>query len=399
MALNAYYPGTDAGTITTGQRKLSDLGASTAGRDVPQWVKDTIINVSENVAPFTAMLDRMGTAKKFYNPAYNHLEGDDLPNVVEIATFVTDGDGTGINLDTGQAKNIKAGQTLYVPRTGEVLFVSSVDSTTALTVTRGFGSSSPTTLVAGEDLYIGAMADTEGNTAPAAISSEPTIKTNYLQTTKKSIELSGRLLASGSAGVQGGAELARLQGDAIKAMRKEIEVSLFHGARYASNPTATGGIDYYLSSLVTNIGGVLTEAATNTFIKTAYRRNQDDRSGVVLFAGELVMDAFDGFGRDNIRYSVGDKVAGVAIGRYITSHGELAIKAHPMLAINTDTAGRAYFLNMKKIAKAEYANRGFIHKPNVEAVSTDGRKDYWLSDFGLWLAAEKCHGTFYGVTG
>ena len=399
MAVDTYYPGTDAGTITSGQRKLSNLGASTAGRDIPQWVKTTIINVSENVAPFTAMLDRLGTAKKFYNPAYNHLEGDDLPSVVEVASFDTDGDGTGINLDTAQTNNIKAGQTLYVPRTGEILFVSSVDSTTDLTVIRGFGSSSAATLLTGEDIRIAAMADTEGNTAPSAISSEPTIYTNYLQTTKKAIELSGRLLAAGSAGVQGGAELARLQGDAIKAMRKEMEVSMLHGARYASNPTATGGLDYYLSTLNTNIGGVLSEADLNTFIKKAFRRNQDDRSNVVFWAGELIMDAFDGFGRDNIRYNPSDKVAGIAVGRYVCSHGELAIKHHPMLSINSDDAGKAYFVNMNKVAKAEYANRGFIHKPNVEAVSTDGRKDYWLSDFGLWLAAEKCHGKMYGVTG
>jgi len=399
MALNAYYPGTDAGTIVGTQRKLAHIGTTTVGRDVPQWVKDTIINVSEGVAPFTAMLDRMGTAKKFYNPAYNHLQGDNLPNVVEIASFDTDGDGTGINLDTAQATNIKAGQTLYNTRTGEVYYVDSVDSTTALTVTRGFGSSTAVTAIVGDDLRVMAMADTEGNTAPTALSSEPTIYTNYLQTTKKSIELSGRLLAAGAQGIKGGAELARLQGDAIQAMRQEMEVSMFHGARYASDPTATGGLDYYISSLNTNIGGALTEAALNTFIKTAFRRNQNDRSGIVFWAGELVMDAFDGFGRDNVRYNQNDKIAGMAVGRYVTSHGELAIKAHPMLAINSDDAGRAYFLNMKKIAKAEYANRGFIHKPNVEAVSTDGRKDYWLSDFGLWLAAEKCHGKMYGVTG
>ncbi len=395
MALLDYF-GEDSGTLTDGQRKISAVAATTVGREVPQWVKKMSINVSADIAPICAMLNRKkGGVKTIPNYRYNHLE-DDFPNRwVEIDSFTTDGDGTSFVLTTGQGVRIQAGSMLHVPRTGEALRVASV-STDTMVVTRGFGSSTAVTLLTSEDIEIGASVYAEGTGAPDSKTWEPTILTNYMQTTKEAVELSGRLL---NMQLIDGGELEKQLKKAQQAIRHGQETSLLHGARNTSDPTATGGLDYYLSTNLTNAGGALTEATINTFAKSVLRRNKTAGNSLVLFAGELLLDAFDTHARDSIRYRPDDKILGVSVKRLRNSHGEIGIVPHGLLTVNPTMAGTGYLVNLDKIKMVEFKGRGFNYKPNVETPGTDGRKDQFVADWGVWLATEKSHGKIYGVTG
>jgi hypothetical protein len=396
MALTTGLFGEDAGTLTDGQRKLTNIASTTVGRQVPQWIRNMAINVSEDVAPLDVMLSRLKKPKIVRNPLYNHLETDILQRWVEEGGTTTDsGSDTSFSLTTGHGGRLRVRDLIHVPRTGEVMQVTAI-STDDITVTRGFGSSSASAVAQGEDMEIMAMADTEGNTAPDGISSEPSIKQNYTQTAKVSIELSGRALAVEAVG---GPELARLLKDASRKLKIQTETALMHGARNTSDPTATGGLDYYITTNTTNAGGALTEATLNSFLKTGFRRNQGNSGNMVFLVGELIIDAIDSHARDNIRYRPDDKVLGIAVGRIKNAHGNVALVKHGLLTVNSDLSGRGYLLNLDLINKVELANRGFNYKPNVETPGTDGRKDYFLSDFGLWLASEKNHSIMSGVTG
>jgi len=397
MALTTGLFGEDAGTVISGNRDVDDNTLTTVGRDVPQWLQTVVWNASENVAPLTVMLERKRPARKVYNRLYNHLEDDIMQQWVEVISFDTDGDGTGVTLGTAEASLLVAGQTLYNPRTFEVLKVDSVDSTTDVTLTRGFGSSDATTLVAADELYIMPMADTDNNTAPAAKSIEPAIYQNYCQIAKASVDISGRDLETKYVN---GEELAYHTKKQLENFQLQKERAFLFGARNTSSPTATGGLKYYISTNLTNIGGSLTDATVNTELKKFHRRNQgQSSSNLVMFAGELCLDAFDSLGRAYMTTRPDDKVLGIAINRLRSSHGELAVAKHGQLAVQSDVAGYAFLVNLDKIEMVQFGSRGMKHFEHIETPGTDGRKDYFLSDFGVALKTEKSHSMLYGVTG
>lgn len=396
MALTTGLPGEDAGTIVTGQRTVDSNTLTTVGRDVPAWLQTMVWNASEDIAPLSVMLERKGPMRSVSNRAYNHLEDDIFPQWVEIDSFSTNGDGTSFVLATGHGKRVVAGQTLRNPARDEIYLVDSV-TTDTIVVTRGFGSSSATTAVAGDDLEILPMADTDGNTAPAGKSMEPSIKTNYCQIAKVAIDLSGRDLATKYIN---GPELPYALKKQTDNLQSQVEKAILHGARNTSSPTATGGLDYYITTNNTNIGGALTEATIYTELKKFHRRNHGvSSSSLIQFAGELVLDAYDSIHRQFLQTKPDDEVLGVKVRRLKSSHGELAIANHGQLTVNSVNAGMAYNVNLDKIELVQLGNRGMKYFPNIETPGTDGRKDYFLKDFGVALKTEKSHSRWTGVTG
>lgn len=398
MALDDLLIGENVGTITDGQRTTSDLGATTTGRDTMQWIQEQIVMVSKDSSPMDSMFTnraKSGGVKKVKNAKYTHLENDELTRWVEVDSINGNGDGLTIDVTTGQGDSLQAGDSLYNPDGGEVMLISGV-ATDVLTISRGQGNSTASTLVDGDNLLVGPSIHEEGTGQVGGKSSEPDIKTNYCQTSKVAIEISGRLLETE---ITGGKELARIMRDAGSALMNRRETAYFFGALSASNPTSTGGMQSYLSTNVTNVGGVLTEAVLNTQIKTIMTKNQGKQSSMVNFTGDLIRDAIDGFARDSIRYTPKDEVYGVAVGRIRNSHGELAMVSHSLLKIDPNVAGRMYSVNMDLLKRVEFANRGWVLQKNIQTPGVDGLKHGWLTDFGFWMASEKQHGLLYGVTG
>ena len=392
MALDSMLPGEGAGTLTSGQRVLTSTAAA---RRVPQWITEVFQNESEGVAPFLVMSMRLKGPKIVKQASYTHMETDMLPHWVEILSFSTDGDGTGVVLASGHGDRLRVRDTLYT-KDREVLLVTAIVTDT-LTVTRGLGNSSATTLVVGDDLEIGSSAFAEGASSPAAMSQEPTIVTNYCQTSRQAFDVTGRVMNSENYGDK--QEWARLMKDAGQKLNMQKETALLHGFATTTDATTTAGYDELITTNVTAAGGTLTESTLNTFLKTCYRRNQAGSKNLIFFTGELLRDAMDGFGRDNIRYEPTDKVLGIAVGRIQNSHGNIPIVNHGLLTVQSGRAGLGYFINLDKSAVVEFAGRGMLHRDNIHTPDVDGRKDELLTDFGLWLANQKSHGRITGVTG
>lgn len=398
MALTTGLFGENAGTIVSGNRNVDSNTLTTVGRDVPQWLQTVVWNVSENTAPLTVMLERKKPARKVFNRMYNHLEDDIMPQWVEVASFDTDGDGVGVNITAGQGIRLVEKQLLHNPRTGEVLRIdASGISTDDLTLTRGFGSSNSATLLVGDELEILPLADVDNAASPAGKSMQPSIFQNYCQIAKATVDISGRDLVTKYINAE---ELAYNTKKQLETLQIQKEKAFLHGARNTADPTATGGLDYYITTNNTNIGGALTDATVMTELKKFHRRNAGEgSSNLVLFAGELVLDAFDTLGRAYMQTRPDDKVLGIAVTRLRSSHGELAIAKHGQLAVQSDVAGMAYLVNLDKIEMVQLADRGMKHMTNVGTPDVDGRKDYFLSDFGVALKTEKSHSRWTGVTG
>lgn len=438
----AEVAGTGAGTITSGQRILMDVATA---RRVPQYLKLSF-NVSKDIMPLYSLIKEVGIKKTVADSSYFHLEDDYNPITVTVGSSALNTTDTAwtdnANLVADMYKRVNIGTILKCLETGECILVTDISSGT-LTVYRGYGGTGAVegttgyTIPANAVLRIIGSSHMDGATAGNGISSEPTIKTNYMQIVRQPWELSGRDIEGE---VYGKDESDRIQEAAMEAMQIKVESMLLlnNGIKApatsgssASGAGMSGGLPYWLTSNVTNVNGTLNETTLNTIMATFARRNNKLDKDCVIMAGENFCKALDGFQRDYLRIGGNDKIYGVTANTIRSFNGDIKVVRHGMLSVlgsdvaayavtagvsGTDyasttnglrtpgnqaygLAGLAYFLNLKKLGLATFKNRDLKLRQNIETPGTDGKKWEYLQDVGCVVATEKAHCIAGGITG
>lgn len=189
-----------------------------------------------------------------------------------IASFDTDGDGTGINL--ASTAGIQAGSILrFTSSTGvsksELVQVASVDSATNLTVVRDYGSTTGVTLVVGDIAYLVSTPKNEGSSVESAIKHEGSIDFNYTQIFSEAANLSKTALAS-SAYDSSTAMAYQLNASMVR-MAYNLEDAAIFGVKVARSSSAAGTMAGVLAQISASGGNI--EAAGSSAISQALLNN------------------------------------------------------------------------------------------------------------------------------
>ena len=112
------------------------------------------------------------------------LEDSLTPTSTTIASFDTNGDGTGINV--ASTAGIRAGAILRFTSSADItkteqVQVASVDSATALTVVRDYGGTTGVTLVVGDKVFLVSSPLNEKTEAGTSNGQEPDMVYNHTQ--------------------------------------------------------------------------------------------------------------------------------------------------------------------------------------------------------------------------
>lgn len=400
MAVGTEVIGGGAGTITNGQRGYS----AASNRSVKAVVRKDVINISADVVPLVTLIEQGSQRSEVGNPAFDHLEGDYLPIAVACSGGLSAGaTNTTLNVATGQGARVRVGDLLFYEPTQEMLRVTA-RSTDALTVTRAVGGTAQA-VTDGDELKIMGSAHSDGATAVASVSSEPTFKTNYCQIMRTPFELTGRAMA---VELYGGGEEARVREENLTQHIQKKELSYLLSNNVASSdPYVTGGLLYWISSNLTNFGGDLDDTSLENFFIAWLRRNQGLQGTCLLLAGENFMKGLNRLAKDNIRTSQDEKVYGMEITSYRTFAGTIKIKQHGMLtpmgsgiaAASRGLPGYVFGIQTKHLGERTLRGRSRKLIPNIETPGTDGKKWEYREDVGLWLASQKTFAHGYGITG
>ena len=311
---------------------------------------------------------------------------------------------TSLVVDTGTA--FAPEDIVYVPRTGEVISVTSI-SVNTLTVTRGQGSSTAAALVDNDPLLIIGTAAEEGDTSQAARSENPTKVDNYTQIFKTSVQLSGSLLSSANeSNPHDWAHQQQKQGIEHK---KDIEYAFMLGSPGTTTGGSglprryTGGILHYASVNRTDAGGTLTEVEVETWLRQILRYN----SNVTVFVSPLVLSVLNAFAASKLQTSVGANTYGVHVQNWVSGHGEIKLVKHNLLegavlggyAIAVDFKGGAVAYRYLDGQGAPGGSRDTKLYANRQAPDLDGRLDEWITECGLQAGLPYRHGVLTGVTG
>lgn len=217
---------------------------------------------------------RVGTPAR--STKHEWLEEKLTPTSATISAFDTDGDGTGITVDS--TAGFTAGDILRVETSAnvsrtEIIRVASVDSATELTVVRDYGGSTGATLATGDILTLVSSPLAESTDASVTKGAgEATANYNYTSIQDAVAKVSKTSQAVGIYGVASALNdqvqrkmlhLARRQNtEAIYGRRVERDAS--------NNGSAGGFLQFMESGNVTNVSGAITSTVVNNAFESIF---------------------------------------------------------------------------------------------------------------------------------
>lgn len=366
---------------------------------LPRDVNERINLLQPDAAPLLIVTASMKKKKVATEAKFEWFEDQLAPNVVTVAN--TAGTGTAIDVTAGTGKRVRVND-LLATSTGEAILIT-VIATDSLTVERSKGDVAAATLAIGDELVIVGNAMQEGSSVPTFKYTQKVPKLNYIQIFRDAVQLTD---VQSMVKSFGGPDRVYQRMKIGIEHRRSIEQAFLFGDKFEDTSgtqtrRGTGGLLNWISTNITDAGGVITEAEFETFLRGVFRYTPTVNAGTkVAFLSPILISAINAWAKQSLQVTSNEKTYGMRIATYRSGHGDLTLMRHWLLQ-----------------DFAEYQKYGFVIEPtNVTDRFLDGggdtklyidtqnkgdavAQDEYRSYKGIEVEQEKTHGLIKGVTG
>lgn len=358
-----------------------------AGRQIVDMGR--IFQLENDKAALVTMVSKL-SKKKAHSQRIDWMEDQLNPKADAVNQANEAGVGTSIVVDNGGY--FRAGDLVKVPRTGEVISVTSVSGNT-LTVVRGAGNTAAALLLDNDPLLIMSNASGQGSTLGTARTTKEVQATNYMQIIRSHFEVTGTEARIGKAGGHYD------ESDTVTQRRKkaleharDINLTAYWGEhKLTSGKGFAGGIVERIPTGNIDSTATLTETALNTALRTMFRYGSSTKT---LFCSRQVAGIIDGLLRDRLRMQVGDKVGGNHFSEYQSTHGKIRIVpdhaieggAYDKHAVLVDSEGLEYVTLQDTVLLTDR-----------QAPDKDALVEEYFTEFSFRWGNGNTHGLFNAV--
>lgn len=286
---------------------------------------------------------------------------------------------------------------IYVPRTGEIMRVSSISGNT-LTVTRGEAGTTAAALLDNDELQM-----LNSSYAENAVSGDASFKNtvfdyNYTQIARMPYGNSRTEQGTKKYGIDNSYEKKKKM--ALIDMLRRNNGNMWLGGRSIDSTNkfrTTGGVLSFIdSSNVYDVNGNLTQAEFEYFMRKyalAYNSNKK-----TLFCGSRVIEKINSWASEKVilNSAIAINKWGMAVKTYSTPWGELDIVFEEYFDQVESLNGYAVALDLNLI-KFVYFNNGILKAyDDIQENDRDGRKGEWLMEWGVQVNIPVAHAILKG---
>ena len=296
--------------------------------------------------------------------------------------------------DATPAKIFKKGHAVRNERTDEVMWVTADPLTpfTSIVVARGKGSTN-LAMNDGDGLLIVGSSHMEGDPVPTAITYDPTVVNNFCQIFRNVIFLTKTGIATQ---LRTGKPLREALRELVEIHGIELEKGFIWGTKLedvtgAQPQRTTGGVLSFITSNTKDFStGVSTDSWEN-FLQDDFKYGSDEK---LCLCGNSVLTIISRIARNSgmIELVPTAETFGMNISRYVTPHGTLVLRAHPLFNENPTYKSWGIVIDPENV-RYRYL-RDTTYNPEVQNKGDDARKDEYLSECGLELSHESTHAFF-----
>jgi hypothetical protein len=229
-----------------------------AGAFLPEIAED-VADLVSIVSPYeTPLLDHLGDPPRPAASTYHEwLEDELLPNTDAINDNQWTNPAADQTFGVDHADRFRVGDQVRPEGSSELLLVTSTDTVGGtITVTRGYGGTTPANLADNQALHILGNAALEGDEAPAARFTNRVRKGNWTQIFTAAVRVSGSDLAVRKVAVSD--ELDFQKQERIRELLRDLESTVINGAGPTANPQGS-------ESVRRTMKGIIPQLATNVF--------------------------------------------------------------------------------------------------------------------------------------
>lgn len=305
------------------------------------------------------------------------------------------------NLNWGLATHLVPGDILMVEPatdaaafTPEYLLVTSVQSATQFTCTRGALGSTPAAIVDDGWLLLMGASFAQGTSAPRASSRNPIRYDNYTQIFKHLYSVSGSAVATKT---RTGDVLANERKRKFFDHSRAIELSLMFG-RKATWTGDNGQVQYSTDGLrrfiptqnTTIFTGAVTFSGSNNFLDAVYKVfdwESDAGDTRIALCGNVALNWMSKIAaRDtNTQIQYGGKVDvyGLDLREFILPQGRLLLRTHPLLNRHSLYTNSMWLIDFSALRWRPLKGRDMQKFDNVQTKKDDAVEGFWQTEGGL----------------
>ena len=375
------------GNVESGQRRVD--------------IREDILRLEPDAAPLTVVSARLDS-KPTVNPEFKWFEDD---RRTRRATCSTTGTGTSLTMSSGTL--FKEHDIWRNTQTSENIRVLSVNGN-VVEVVRG---ASPVSITNGDEFLLVGSSQPEGDTSKPAISSNPTLTSNYTQIFRNTYAATRTWQQSGQY-----TNPVDWDHQARKAMLEhqlDKEAAYLWGVKRETTSgehprRETGGAYNFITTNLEDTGGATTETEFFASFPDLFRYGSKTKFG---FGGRTAIGVVTAYPRAKLELiqADDDDTFGLSIMKYRTPLGTLNLVTHNLMSDSTteyDT--HIVVLDMvgdgQKLVRERYLTGGgygdsTTHvNENIQENDRDGRKDEVLAECGLEFGLEKAHGIYTNIS-
>jgi len=370
-------------TILVGSEASTDNTANN-----PRDMDAPVHELEPNVAPFLLLLNKL-KKKAATNPKIEWNEDEQLPRITTLTASAASNATTFVVA----ADYFRVGDVVRVTAGGWAFLVTAT-AANALSGTKVGGTAQASAANAAE-VFIVSSANAEGATLREIKYTQLVTASNYAQILRTPLGITG---TEGWTEHYGGPERKRLQNKKGQEHARDIENTLFFGARdlVATHQRMCGGVKEFLSTNVTNDSGGTTEAEWLTFLKTAFRYGSEEKWA---FCSPSAISAIEGYARSNIKTAGSSDHAstyGIKMSQYVSGQGTVNLVKHKDWNDSSVYGGYVFLIDLDAVTYRP--GRETKLKMDVHAPDYDGFKDEYLTEFSLQVEHERRHALLTGVS-
>ena len=368
----------------------------TAGATLPEIAEDVADLVAINSPHETPLLDAIGDpARSARSTVHEWLEDALVPNTDTVSS------ASGGSVVVDNVDRFRVGD--QVACEGELMLVTAINTgSSTLTVTRGYGGSTQTTLSSGDVLSILGNAALEGDDAASPRFTSRSRKTNYTQIFSATVEVSGSELAVRQIGVRDELDYQKVQ--RTRELLRDLENSVINGIAPAANPQGSSTVRRTMRGIIPSIAANIFEPGTGGFpadtalteeqLNLALREIWKASSGQIdlIVVGGPEKRAINEFAQASRRFGAETERFKNLVGIYESDFGVCRVVLSRWVP-----AGNVMLLDSSRIEVVPLAGRSFHYKPL--ASTGDRESGQLIGEYTVEFRNESAHGLITGLTG
>jgi|Deesub1362A_J573_1020465.scaffolds.fasta_scaffold00107_96 hypothetical protein len=358
-------------------------------------VRDMIFQLDPDINPFLSLLGKLSKLKA-QDVEFHWFEDDYIGRYTQINN-ATGYDNAATDLVVDDADIFQPYDIVKNTRTNEVMLITAVNtSTNTITVTRGWGSTSAAAINDNDYLFRLGSAMAEGYTAPDAMVTAKSRKSNYIQIFSKTVKITE---TANAIATYGGNRRNYERRKKANELKRDIEVQFLFGEPKldSSGPRyQTGGVYYFLKGTAPELdasGSSLTESAFLGHLEDVFAHGSDER---FLFAGPRIIGDISAFASDKQRLTPGlQKKYGISVREYLSPFGVVNLVLDKNFT--GPYAGMAFILDVKELVYRYLDGLDFKLLVDIQPKNVHYLLDEYQVHCGLEIHNAERHGIIYNV--